>query len=257
MPITSLSLLIASTDSIIPATETTDSVNQVDGIDAAQAATIVQHLETRSRRRASATLLRVVRGLCSTLFYAAPKSPRTSRIVLDLLECSTRWASQGWDNAILFCVYLTYARSKIFRELGETTTAIGWCKNSLQMIDEHQAKIAGLVSQDDAEDTATNNNNSVEEQMDSFAELDFALGILQYRLEAMASIALYLDYPLARYKEAQKSFEDLLRVVESHLGIFLLSFHFHINCLLLQEVRHFHLQVKNLKKCKFSGRKRQ
>ncbi len=166
--------------------------------------------------RPSAYILSIIRVLCYWLVSISPRAARTTCVLKDLLECSSRWASQGWREAILFNVYLTCSLAKVHKELGETTTAIGWYRNTLQMIHDHEAI-----------ETTTTKESTVDEEEDGeregeegtgFAENDFALGLMRYRLEAMIGIALTLSHPLGEYKEAQKEHENVLDVVQSLLG---------------------------------------
>lgn len=92
----------------------------------------------------TATVLRMVTRLCSRLVLAAPQAPRTSLVMRSLLECGSHWASVGWGDSIAFNIFLTYTRWKILKELGETSNAISWYKDALQIIEEQETKISHL-----------------------------------------------------------------------------------------------------------------
>jgi hypothetical protein len=100
-----------------------------------------REIAQRIGQRPSAVLLSSVRGLCAGLVYAAPRVPRTLRLLRELHACATRWASLGWEPAILFCVYLTQTQAIIAKELGETSKALSLFKNTLQMIAEYENEV--------------------------------------------------------------------------------------------------------------------
>jgi hypothetical protein len=63
------------------------------------------------------------------------------------------------------------------------------------------------------------NMDNEKEEATLFEEQDFAFGMLKCRLDCMMYVGLYFDFPLAKYAEAQKWMEDLLAVVNTHLGM--------------------------------------
>lgn len=209
---------------------------------------VKRDIQQRMIDRPSAMMLTVIRGFCAGLIYTAPKVPRTLQMIRELHARATKWAALGWEPAILFCIYMTQTQVTVAHDLGETSKAVSIAKNTLEMIAAHHNQVISLslvsfsfsllllflfflssssilffhiCSIDNefvwqvAEDNKKEDGNLYEEQ-------DFAFGMLKCNLECKMYIGLYLDFPLAKYSEAQKWYEDLLSTVDSHIGSFLI-----------------------------------
>lgn len=178
-------------------------------------------VDEKRKNLPSAILLSNMRTVVAYLIATAPRAPRTQKLVMDLLSCANQWAALSYPPAILFSVYLTYTRSTLARERGEMSSSNAWCKHTLQMIEDHQNLKKENATPEGIDDSTGDENDA---EGESFEELDSAIGMLRYQMDSMMWIGLNMNYPLYKYAEAQKWFEQLLAVVNTNLGTYFPSF---------------------------------